>query len=161
MAAKLQVDYDALKAEYIAGANIKALATREGIKPDTLQVYATRHKWATQRTKARHSVSNAVSQASEDDLKGRAYKWVQKSVLAIDQAMQAWIDIGPGSKRQELRVDAETLSKLIDAGRKAYGLDRNESMQVRIGVWVGSSEAGVRPKVIDAEAVHEKAPSAN
>jgi hypothetical protein len=162
-------DYDTMRREYLQGDTISVISKRHNANAASVSVYASRHGWTDLRRKAEQEVANAVKDIRGKGMPERAARWTYRAADAADRALEAWLALEPAKKRDEVRVDAQTVDKLIDAGRKAYGLDRDQGQtRITIGLYAGASGASVVPsgepkqaQVIDIEARPAEASSAS
>jgi hypothetical protein len=150
MPAALEKDWTLAQALYNQGVAPAKICKRLGIPAPTLSQRITRQGWKTKRDE----LSKDVGQILEE----RGRQWRFLAIDSVDRFMDALTRLPKQRVDKVARADVQSLKDLIETGLKAYGLDKGDPVQVRIGVWVGSSEAGVRPKTIDVQAVQENAP---
>jgi len=153
MPAALVKDWVLAQNLYNQGLAPHVIAKRLDIPLATLSARINRQKWVAKRDQLQRDVGQVLEE--------RGRQWRFLAIDSVDRFMDALTRLPKNRVDKVARADVQSLKDLIETGLKAYGLDKGDPVQVRIGVWVGSSEAKVQPKTIDVQAVQENAPSAN
>lgn len=131
MARELNVPWNQIRDEFCQGASAKTLATKFGLKPDTITVRASRQGWQSLNVKQRAEVEKKTQAIVE--------KHVAKSLPIIEASVQAWIakskDVAGklvnkvSAKIEEAETPdallklASTLEKADNVGRQALGMN--------------------------------------
>jgi hypothetical protein len=152
-------DYESAKADALKGLPMTEIATKYGIPYATLQQYAYRHKWTTDKTRIRQVVSQTV----EEGLADLGQQWLAKiSAKANDvlSALSTYDLAGSIHKLKPLEYISaiETVDRIA---RRTYGHDAKDafakpaSLTVNVAVSGSAGQALAMGQVIDAELVSE------
>ena len=130
MPAALQRNWKLAEALYLQGVGPAKIAQDLDIPINTLNGRICRGRWVQRKQE--------VGQRVVADLQGRAQQWRVWAIDAADRFLNALRAL-PKSRVDKLsRQDVQSLRDVIEAGLRAYGLDRAGTETIRLGVYVAN-----------------------
>ena len=131
MPAALQRNWKLAEALYLQGVGPAKIAQDLDIPINTLNGRICRGKWVQRK--------QDVGQRVVADLQGRAQQWRVWAIDAADRFLNALRAL-PKSRVDKLsRQDVQSLRDVIEAGLRAYGLDKQGDQPLRLGVYIGGT----------------------
>ena len=130
MPAPIVADWKLIESLFLQGVGATQLANDTGVAVATINQRARRGGWV----KLRKELNGRVAV----DLAERAKSWRTAAIGAADRFLEA-IRLMPQARVNKLaRQDVQNLRDVIEAGLRAYGLDKAGTEPIRLGVYVGS-----------------------
>lgn len=137
-----------MKAAYLVGGGLRALAREAGIPENTILVRAHREKWSEQRQAALARIM--PQRAHEESLEisqGRLLERHLLNMLAVSQRLSDYASGLPDGVAFDGIAKIDTMDRLA---RRQLGLDKPEAA-VQINLW--GRGATVAPSIIEVDAV--------
>lgn len=135
-----------IKAAYLVGGGLRALAREAGIPENTILVRAHRERWSEQRSKALERIM--PQRAHEESLEisqGRLLERHLLNMLAVSQRLSDYASALPDGLAFEGIAKIDTMDRLA---RRQLGLDKAEPL-VRVNLWGGGGGATPVPSIIE------------
>ena len=130
MGMPLARNWNLIKSLYLQGVSPTKLSQEHDVPYGTLVARIKRGKWKTEQQE--------LSQAVRTDLVGRGQQWRLWAIDAADRFLNALRALPKNRVDKLSRQDVQSLRDVIEAGLRAYGLDKQGAEPIRLGVYIGS-----------------------
>jgi hypothetical protein len=142
-----------IKAAYLVGGGLRALARQAGLSENTILVRAHREKWSDQRQAALARIMpQTAHEESLEITQGRLLERHLLNMLAVSQRLSDYSASLPDGLAFEGIAKIDTMDRLA---RRQLGLDKAEPL-VRVNLWGGGGATPVPSIIIEMDAVTEQ-----